>query len=166
MEVFGAARGIAGFIPICYLVRNEGGARMTANLHRALEDYRDFWRTVSARTLPLLGNCVTPAVRYEDPLHDCRGVEAFAALIRERLSAFDRVWISVTDSAFGQDGFTVYVRWEAAATRKARSFSLSGVSEIQFSPDGKVASHIDHWDTGVLYREGGIWKRLSLLPGG
>jgi len=30
-------------------------------------------------------------------------------------------------------------------------FALEGMSEIRFAPDGRIAEHIDHWDSGAQF---------------
>ena len=49
-------------------------------------------------------------------------------------------------------GRTAYVRWTMTGYVKViGEWRVEGVSEISFAEDGRVASHIDHWDAASQF---------------
>jgi hypothetical protein len=50
------------------------------------------------------------------------------------------------DYAWGQQEDTVYIKWIFSYKYKSSHREFEGMSEVRFSNEGKVASHIDHWD--------------------
>jgi hypothetical protein len=135
---------------------------MTAHLtlQRPLEDYVVFFENLTHRSLPLLGKYVAPDVRFIDPFNTLTGADRMAAVFEKMFEDTERAKFRVIDTAWGRSGHVAYLRWTMHAVPKGRKneIVIEGMSEITFSPDGKVTSHIDHWDSGSQ-----ILARVPLL---
>lgn len=113
---------------------------------KPLEDYIQFYEKLTARSLPLIEGLVSPIVRIKTPEHDDRGSDAYRAQLEHFLAYTGGApKFKVTDRAWGQDGHTVYLRWECHFTRNGQPAHIDAVSEVTFDIDGKVISHIDRW---------------------
>lgn len=120
-------------------------------LQKPLEDYIAYWQSLSVRSLALLDRVADPMLRFTGPLHQVQGTEAAQAVVAGLLRDLDRARIRITDHAWGRDGQTAYLRWTLVffpGGGKAQ-WTVQGVSELMFNAEGRVASHIDHWDVGT-----------------
>lgn len=117
-------------------------------LQKALEDYIGYFEKLTPRSVRLLEKLAEPGMRFTDPFHDVHGVDAVEAVLEQRLRADGQTQFRVSDHAWGRDGYTVYLRWTRTSFVSGQEQRINGVSEVMFSPGGRVAAHIDHWDSG------------------
>jgi steroid delta-isomerase len=117
-----------------------------------LDDYVAFFERLSLDRLDALDALVTPDVRFKDPFNDLRGVEGMRAALA---AAFDHgpPRFEVIDRARGSAA--AYLLWRYT---HGSGFAFEGMSEIRFAPDGRIAEHIDHWDSGTH-----VYMRVPVL---
>lgn len=110
-----------------------------------LDDYVAFFERITLDRLGELDALVTPDVRFKDPFNDVRGVDnmrrALALAFEHGTPRFE-----VIDRARGHHA--AYLLWRYT---HGPDFSLEGMSEIRLAPDGRIAEHIDHWDSGTQF---------------
>ena len=89
-------------------------------------------------------------VRFSDPFNDIRGLEALHKLLEHTRSQVTSLQFEVQDRAWS--GNTVYIKWRMTGhVRVIGEWVVDGVSEVVFSEDAKVKSHIDHWDAAAQF---------------
>ncbi len=117
-----------------------------------LDAYVAYFERLSPETLGELDALVTPDVRFKDPFNDLRGV---ADMRRAMAMAFDHGTprFEVIDRA--RSSHAAYLLWRYAL---GTGFVIEGMSEIRFAPDGRIAEHIDHWDSGSQF-----YSRIPVL---
>jgi len=122
-------------------------------LSAPIEDYTSYWQKLGPRSIRLIEKIADPSLRYTGPFFDTHGTDAFEQMATQLFSKIEKTKINITDTAVGQDEQTVYMRWIATVITKGkkRQWTFQGVSEVAFSPTGKVMSHIDHWDSGLQF---------------
>ena len=110
-----------------------------------LDAYVAFFEGLSRDTLDGLDALVVPDVRFRDPFNDVVGA---AAMKKALDAAFEHGMpkFTVTDRARGAKG--AYLLWRFS---NGAGFEIEGMSEIRFAPDGRVAAHLDHWDSGAQF---------------
>lgn len=121
------------------------------NFQRQLEDYCAYFERLSGRSVRLLEKMAAPEIRYIDPFHDVRGIEAMGAVLKNLYDRkLERPSLKITNTAWGKDGYTVFLRWNFSFMPKGKreEWLIEGVSEIVFGPDGKIVLHHNHWDSG------------------
>ena len=110
-----------------------------------LDAYIAYFERLSPHTLGELDALVTPDVRFKDPFNDLRGAsdmrEAMAMAFEHGTPRFE-----VIDRARGSHA--AYLLWRYT---HGTGFAIEGMSEIRFAPDGRIAEHIDHWDSGAQF---------------
>ncbi|WP_430398456.1 nuclear transport factor 2 family protein [Ferrovibrio sp.] len=127
---------------------------------KALDRYAQYYETLSPQSLPALRELVTPDVRFRDPFNEVRGVEpmlrAFAAMYEDCTD----VRFIITGSVRQQDKAFLIWRFYFKPRRlnATAAWEVEGVTELHFTPDGRVAAHLDHWDAG-----GQFYGRLPLI---
>jgi len=117
-----------------------------------LDRYAAAFEGLTPNTVDSLHALVTDDVRFVDPFNDVRGPAAFVAIFRHMYETLSDVSFTVDDRAIGERAG--YLRWTMAATLKRGGgrLTLVGMSEVRFAADGRVSTHIDHWDAaGQLY---------------
>ena len=135
------------------------------SLQKPLEEYIHFFERISSRSVRLLEKLAEPGMRFTNPFNDVQGVDAVERVLNKMFVQLGQPRIRVLDHAWGRDGHTVYLRWALSGIVKGRELRLGGVSEVTFTPVGKVIAHIDHWDSGgqilgTLPFIGGLWRRV------
>jgi hypothetical protein len=121
------------------------------DLRRALDRYARFYETMTPADLETLDRFVVPDVRFKDPFNDVTGVDAMARCLG---MAYDHGTpkFDVLDRAVSERAG--YLLWRYTSTKKGESrpaWIVEGMSEVRFAPDGRVAEHIDHWDSGEQF---------------
>ena len=101
-------------------------------------------------TLAQLSAIAVDDVRFRDPFNDVHGLESLQHVFDHTLRHVRWVHFSVHETAWC--GRSAYVRWTMTGHLKIiGEWRVEGVSEIIFADDGRVASHIDHWDAASQF---------------
>ncbi|MBI1245242.1 MAG: nuclear transport factor 2 family protein [Alphaproteobacteria bacterium] len=111
-----------------------------------LDDYITYFERLSPDRLDDLDALVMPDVRFKDPFNDVHGA---VAMKKALAMAFEHGTprFEVIDRARGERA--AYLLWRYV---HGTGFAFEGMTEIRLAPDGRIAEHIDHWDSGsVLY---------------
>lgn len=113
-----------------------------------IDRYVKWLESLTAQATHRVSQFVAPSVRCRNPEAEGLGPSATAALFGQMFTDMDKVVTRVTDRAWGQDGFTVYLRWDRLAfDLKGGKHTQSGISEIMLGVEGKIVSIIEHWDS-------------------
>ncbi|EPY02233.1 hypothetical protein K678_07136 [Magnetospirillum fulvum MGU-K5] len=121
-----------------------------------LESWAGFWSGLGPETLDRLNDLASPDLRFVDPFNDVQGRDQVKALLGRMLRDLGAPSFVVLDWAMGGKGG--YLRWDFAATIAGQRLSIAGMSEVHFTPAGRVSLHRDHWDAG-----GQVYARVPLL---
>lgn len=122
--------------------------------------YIRFYETMTPESLAHLADVVSPDIHFVDPFNDVVGVDDMRRILQKMFADLAEPRFAVTHCAW--DGALCFLRWRftALSKDKGESWTIDGMSELRFAPDGRVASHIDHWDAGRQF-----YERLPLLGG-
>jgi len=124
---------------------------------RGLDAWADFFEHLSLDTLDRLAALTVPEVRFRDPFNDARGRNAVRAVLVHTLNGCRNLRFTVTHRLYAPDLAILRWRFEATVTGIGR-MDVIGTSEVRQAADGRVAEHIDHWDSGEH-----VYLRLPLL---
>lgn len=129
-----------------------------APLDAAMRRWGAFFAGLTPDSLDDLDALAAPDVRFRDPFNDVTGRDAFKAVFRHMFEATEDPAFTVTHTA--RDGAVAMYRWDFTFRPKGRkdAWTISGMSEVRFTPDGLVQAHIDHWDSGRQF-----YGRLPVL---
>ncbi len=126
----------------------------------AIQRWATAFETLSPDTLDALIALADPNIRFKDPFNDVTGHAPLRAVFAEMFETCETPRFTIRDIAYGEKA--AYIRWEFSFTpkvmRRRGPWVIEGMSEVTTSPDGRITSHIDHWDaaTGILARLPGI----------
>ena len=108
-------------------------------------------------TLEQLSAVAVDDVYFSDPFNELHGLGSLQRLFEHTTRHVSSVRFAVHDTAWS--GMTAYVRWTMTGRiRVIGEWCVQGVSEIRFAEDGRVASHVDHWDAASQF-----FGRLPLI---
>ena len=116
-------------------------------------------------TLEALAEIAEPDVYFHDPFNDIRGLQDLQRLLLHTREQVSSLRFDTLDSAWS--GNTVYIKWRMTGrVRFIGEWLVEGVSEVEFSKNAKVQSHIDHWDAATQFYNrlpviGWLLRRLS-----
>ena len=117
-----------------------------------VDAYIRFYETMTPESLARLPELVTPDVHFVDPFNDITGIAPLRRILAKMFEDLREPRFVVTHRALS--GAVCFLRWEfAAQSRSGEAWKITGMSELRFAPDGKVAIHIDHWDSGKQFYE-------------
>lgn len=104
-----------------------------------------------------LAACATEDVLFRDPFNEVRGHDAMLRVLAHTLANIRDVHLTVLDTAWSDD--VAFLKWEMGGrVRYLGDWRVTGMSEIAFAPDGRVAAHVDYWDAA-----GGLYAHLPVV---
>lgn len=108
--------------------------------------YVRFYETMTAESLDRLPEVAAPDIRFLDPFNDVTGLAAMRRILEKMFAELGNPRFVVTHCAWA--GPTCLLRWRFTAMSRndGAEWVIVGMSELEFAPDGRVRSHIDHWD--------------------
>lgn len=124
---------------------------------RPANAYLRFFETMTPATIHELAHVVTVDVRFTDPFNDVVGVDAMRRVLAKMFEDVEEPRFQVTHAVDAGDGVCL-VRWMFRCRFRGRPWQVPGMSELHLASDGRVAVHIDHWDSGRHF-----YARLPLI---
>lgn len=116
--------------------------------------YIRYYEALSPGSLEALGTVCHEDVRFKDPFNETVGLDAYKALLDGMFKSAPDITFKVLHCSY--DGEVCFLRWDSQATIKAlgkEPWTVKGMSELTFAADGRVLSHIDHWDAASQFYE-------------
>lgn len=99
-------------------------------------------------------------IRFRDPFNDVTGVDRMIAVFQSAFADTRTMRFEVIDHV--RHGRRGYILWRMHFRPKRfggpEDWVVDGVSEIHLAADGRIAAHIDHWDSGAQF-----YARLPLI---
>jgi steroid delta-isomerase len=98
-----------------------------------------------------LGVLMADDVRFVDPFNRVCGRDAVLRVFQHTFEKLITPTVTVRDIALGSEAG--YLRWTMTFRTRPEGelWTIEGMSEIRFASDGRVAEHIDHWDSGSQF---------------
>jgi steroid Delta-isomerase len=127
--------------------------------------YLAFWSGLTPLTLDRLDTVTADGIHFKDPFNDVVGREAFRAVLAHM---FEKTKAPTTTILhWGWGGPTVLMaRWRfSAVVPVLGNWVVEGMSDIRLGSDGRVVSHVDHYDAAeqAYARLPGLGGLLGLI---
>jgi len=126
--------------------------RMT--LSERARAYAAAFEALRPETLADLGRFFAADARFRDPFNDVTGPTRILAVFDHMFRTLDDPRFVILDLAVS-DG-AAFLKWRMTFRPKGNpeTWTIDGMSDVSFAPDGRVSAHIDHWDAaGQLYEK-------------
>lgn len=136
-----------------------------ARLEAGGNAYLAFWNTLTPLTLDRLDTVTTDDIRFKDPFNDVTGRPAVRRVLEHMFEQVKEPRFRVRHWAWAGPRLML-IRWSfSGRVPVLGAWTVEGMSEVTFAADGRVTSHIDHWDAGeqVYARVPGIGWILGLI---
>ena len=132
-------------------------------LRTGFDAYARFFETIAPETLHDLDALVTPDVRFTDPFNDIVGAAAYRGVYAHMFATLDDPRFVIRQKVL--EGDVGFYRWDFTFRRKGKPemHRITGASEVHLAPDGRIATHIDHWDAGQVYEKVPVLAALIRL---
>lgn len=131
---------------------------MTPQQHNCAR-YVELFENLTPQRLDELAPLLTDEVRFCDPFNDVRGVAAVQAILADMFARTEAPRFRVLHWCV--DGQQGYIRWHfSARVPLLGAWEVEGVSRLAFAPDGRIAEHLDYWDSGPVYERVPLLGRL------
>lgn len=129
-----------------------------------LAAYCAFFEGLVPADLAQLAARFTADARFADPFNDVRGLDAIRGVFERMFARCVEVRFEVHDAL--RSGDVALLHWTMrfrpaparAGGRPGAEWTLHGMSRVVFAADGRVAEHVDHWDSGSQ-----LYAKLPLL---
>ena len=124
-----------------------------SKIKKSLREYIEFFETLSPRSIPLIEKVAESDIHFKDPFNDVRGTDQVQSIFKKMYEDMDDPKFKVIDYGLGQEPNKAYLRWVfwGKGKNKNNRLEIHGMSEVTFSPGGKVIEHIDHWDASEQF---------------
>jgi hypothetical protein len=120
----------------------------------SLQRYTGFFEELEPANLSQLVSVMTEDVHFVDPFNDVRGVESVEKIFLHMFRSLENPTFKVTHAAMTDNVDPQgLIRWELSSSLNGKPYNIVGMSEIAFAADGRVSSHIDHWDAAQQFYE-------------
>lgn len=125
----------------------------SAKIKSSLNDYIQYFETLSHRSIRLIEKIADPQIHFQDPFNDVHGIDQVEKIFKKMFEDVRDPKFKVLDHAISSSQDKAYLRWVfgAKAKDKDKRIEIHGMSEITFGPGGKIIEHIDHWDSGTQF---------------
>jgi len=117
---------------------------MSLHCPDSLATMAGFFNGLSLAKLDSLGDVYSPAVTFQDPLHDTRGIAALRRVYEHTFQQLADISLTVLD-AHGDDR-TGFLLWTMRYQLRGHERTIAGTSHLKFAADGRVSVQRDFWD--------------------
>ncbi len=136
-----------------------GSAEEAAGIQR----FKDFFADVTAESVrEKTKSTYSENAFLNDTLKTVRGNEAIEEYFLETAKNAKKVQATVQDVAVSDGNY--YVRWvmdvEFAKFKKGQTIRTIGITQLRFTPEGKIALHQDFWDPAA-----GLYEHIPVVGG-
>lgn len=133
-----------------------------SDLDAAMAAYEAYFADLTPETVAELRDLAVADMRFRDPFNDVQGVEKVVRLLQMSFEDTEGMRFEFIDRAVSDH--VCYYRWRCLFTPKRMPksgiWTLDGMSEVAFDGEGRVVSHIDHWDASTQF-----YARLPVVGG-
>lgn len=127
--------------------------------YQHLESYIAMFERLAPDMLDELGQVVADDIHFVDPFNDVRGFAEMSEIFVDMYKRTKSPKFVVLD--WQVSGVNAYVRWRFMAGLPVLGrFETLGVSHLILADDGKIAEHIDYWDSAPIYMRVPLIGRL------
>lgn len=124
-------------------------------MNDALDRYAQFMTDLTPETLPRLTDVVSDDVYFKDPFNATHGAKAMQAVFQHMFDTLGHVRFTVKAQGLIGDnaGESGVLYWQFDGQLRNKAWRFEGMSRVTFTSEGKVKSHIDHWDAARDFYE-------------
>ncbi|MDH3977625.1 MAG: nuclear transport factor 2 family protein [Gammaproteobacteria bacterium] len=120
-----------------------------------LQRYVQYFEALTLDSLSQLDEVMTGDVFFSDPFNEVTGLEPTRNIFIHMFAELDEPRFRVSSAAVAHGNEqTGLLSWTLEAMSRGAPLRIEGMSEIKFAPDGRVCSHVDHWDAARQIYEG------------
>ena len=133
----------------------------TPAMKDGLARYIRFYETLTAESLKGIDACFTPDATFKDPFNAVKGIDKIRLVFEDMFKTIGQPDFKVHDSAWSAENEgQAYMRWtfKYRVQGKGALLSVDGASWMVFGIDGRVVSHVDHWDAAQ-----GLYEHLPVI---
>lgn len=128
---------------------------------QALDRLADYFETMSAASVALMGDYYADDAAFKDPFNEVRGLQAIRRIFSHMYTQVSAPRFVVTARMAGADGAAMLV-WEfhfrARFGLREEAHLIRGASHLRFDAAGRIAYHRDYWDAAEE-----LYGKLPLL---
>jgi steroid delta-isomerase len=122
--------------------------------HDGLQRYIEFFERLSPDTLADIASVMTEDVRFVDPFNDVTGIEKTKNIFRHMFDSISDARFTVKHAGMAEGSDTqAMISWVLDCQFRGKPYKIEGMSDVVFASDGRVISHIDHWDAAQQFYE-------------
>jgi len=110
-----------------------------------IENYVKLFESLNLENLNKFDKLLDENIYFEDPFNKVYGIENFKSILSNTLKKLDNVEFKVLNIISKNNIFII--KWEMIFFAFNKNNSIFGLSEVIVSPNKKIVSHIDYWDS-------------------
>lgn len=112
-----------------------------------------FYENLSKDSLSELDSFIDKNIYFKDPFNKSNGIASYREILEDMFKKVPDINFIVTNYSYKDT--ICFIKWSSvsSSTKLGKPWVIEGVSEIEFSEEGKVIKHLDYWDSSLYFYE-------------
>ena len=110
-----------------------------------VKKYIDLFSKLSTNNINEFDNLISKDIIFVDPFNNIKGINAFKNIFYHMFEKVKKPRFFILDYSMNKQ--RVFLKWKMTFIAFKSLQTIEGMSELLLNDTGKVASHIDYWDS-------------------
>ena len=110
-----------------------------------VKNYINLFSNLKPQSIDGFDDLVSNDIIFIDPFNDVKGINAFKKIFYHMFENVKEPRFTIIDYSINKQ--RVFLKWKMTFIAFKSLQIIEGMSELLLNDDGKVASHIDYWDS-------------------
>lgn len=138
----------------------------TTELEQQARDYAETFASLTPDRINDLCERLAPDVHFRDPFNDLYGRHSVRALLNDMFERTGKPAFELLEVCWHEPNRCAWLRWQfAAQVPVIGELKVEGSSRIRLDQAGRVAEHLDYWDSAPVYLQlpliGALLRRVK-----
>jgi len=121
-----------------------------------VKNYINLFSNLSPDNIDEFDNLISKDIIFKDPFNNVKGVNAFKKIFYHMFENVKEPKFKIVDYSMNKQ--RVFLKWKMTFMAFKSLQTIEGMTELLLNDAGKIASHIDYWDT-----LNGIYVKIPLI---
>ena len=110
-----------------------------------VKNYINLFSNLTPQSINEFDDLVSSDIDFKDPFNNVKGVNAFKKIFYHMFENVKEPKFTIIDYSINKQ--RVFLKWKMTFKAFKSIQTIEGMSELFLNNSGKVASHIDYWDS-------------------
>ena len=121
-----------------------------------IRNYINLFNNLTPENIEQFDDLISNDIIFKDPFNDVKGVNAFKKIFYHMFENVKEPKFRIVDYSMNKQ--RVFLKWKMTFIAFKSLQTIEGMTELLLNDTGRVASHIDYWDS-----LNGIYVKIPLV---